>query len=261
MSALHRTLSRRWFEEVWNERRTEAIEELMSPNGIGHMESGDCEGPGPFKEIRDQFLAAFPDLKIEVEDVVADGDDVVVRWRASGTHTGEGFGFEPCHRPVSFRGMTWHRYKDGVLVEGWDGWNQDGLFRSLEPGPGRAGDPELVRVSAELAGRIREIRAEVFGESGGPELARRLGVPARTWSGYESGATVPAEVLLGLLEETGVEPHWLLRGEGPRYRRPPGTGARHPAGLSPIELLRLGLEKLESEDRDAEEDDSDPAAT
>ncbi|WP_240911490.1 ester cyclase [Paludisphaera soli] len=254
MSALHRTLSRRWFEEVWNDRRTEAIDELMSPDGIGHMESGDFEGPGPFKEIRDQFLAAFPDLRIEIEDVVADGDDVVVRWRASGTHTGDGFGFEPSRRPVSFRGMTWHRYKDGVLVEGWDGWNQDGLFRSLEPGPAGVGDPEVVRRRSELAGRIREIRAEVLGESGGPEMARRLGLPARTWYNYETGVTVPAEVLLGFLEETGVEPHWLFSGEGPRYRRTPEA-----AGPSPIELLRIGLEKLESEDRDAERDDPDSA--
>jgi predicted ester cyclase len=79
MNAQNRTLSRRWFEEVWNERRTATIEEILAPDAIGHMESGEVTGVEPFKQTRDQFLTAFPDLRFEIEDVVSDGDDVVVR--------------------------------------------------------------------------------------------------------------------------------------------------------------------------------------
>src|ERR1700760_1278965 len=76
-----------------------------------------------------------------------------------------------------------------------------------------------VTVKASLSRRLREVRQELFGEHGGPELARRLGLPARTWYNYETGGPVPAEVLLGFIEQTGANPTWLLNGEGPKYHR------------------------------------------
>ena len=100
-----------------------------------------------------------------------------------------------------------------------------------------------VNVKASLSRRLREIRQEIFGEHGGPELARQLSLPARTWYNYETGVTVPAEVLLGFIEQTGVNPTWLLNGEGARYRQ--SNDDRLLSELTPIELIRRGLEKLE----------------
>jgi transcriptional regulator with XRE-family HTH domain len=117
----------------------------------------------------------------------------------------------------------------------------------------RKNRPELVRVKCCLAERLREIRAELYGERGGSEMARRLGVPVRTWYNYEAGVTVPAEVLLRFMELTHVEPSWLLHGEGPRYRAagpepitPPDATA--PAQATSVEaLLRTALERLEQQ--------------
>jgi hypothetical protein len=100
-----------------------------------------------------------------------------------------------------------------------------------------------VNVKASLSRRLREIRQEIFGEHGGPELARRLSLPARTWYNYETGVTVPAEVLLAFIEQTGANPTWLLNGEGSRYRA--SHDDRMLSELTPIELIRRGLEKLE----------------
>src|SRR5271155_668719 len=100
-----------------------------------------------------------------------------------------------------------------------------------------------VNVKASLSRRLREVRQEIFGEHGGPELSRRLNLPARTWYNYETGVTVPAEVLLGFIEQTGANPIWLLTGDGPRYRR--STDERLVSQLSPVELIRRGLEELE----------------
>ena len=105
-----------------------------------------------------------------------------------------------------------------------------------------------VNVKASLSRRLREVRQELFGEHGGPELARRLNLPARTWYNYETGVTVPAEVLLGFIEQTGVNPTWLLNGDGPRYRN-----ANHDcllSDLTPVELIRRGLEELERSSRE-----------
>jgi hypothetical protein len=100
-----------------------------------------------------------------------------------------------------------------------------------------------VNVKASLSRRLREIRQELFGDHGGPELARRLNLPARTWYNYETGVTVPAEILLSFIEQTGVNPMYLISGEGPRYRR--ASEERLLSELTPVELIRRGLEKLE----------------
>jgi hypothetical protein len=71
---------------------------------------------------------------------------------------------------------------------------------------------------AAIAGRLRLIRIELFGEDRDTELADQLGIPLRTWFNFETGVTIPGEVLLEFLEITGIEPLWLLRGTGPKYR-------------------------------------------
>jgi hypothetical protein len=102
-----------------------------------------------------------------------------------------------------------------------------------------------VNVRASLSHRLREIRQELFGSHGRPELARRLNLPARTWYNHETGATVPAEILLTFIDQTRANPVWLLSGEGPKYQR--GIDDLGVVELTPIELIRRGLEKLEQE--------------
>lgn len=109
--------------------------------------------------------------------------------------------------------------------------------------------PEVLRTKCELANRLKEIRTEQYGERGGPELARRLNLPIRTWYNYETGVTVPSEVLLRFIELTNVEPQWLLSGDGARYRRSrPLPGDRDsesiPAG-SVRDLLHQALSMLD----------------
>jgi steroid delta-isomerase-like uncharacterized protein len=126
-----RALAARWFDEVWNQRREAVVDEMMAPEAVGHMEGAEVRGRAEFKAVRDALLGAFPDLRIVVEGVVADGDDAVVRWRVTATHTGAELGFPASHRPAAFRGLTWLRFRDGKIVEGWDAWNQGALMQAL----------------------------------------------------------------------------------------------------------------------------------
>lgn len=132
MSA-QRTLARRWFDEVWNGRQPEVVHELIAPEGVGHLPSGDVVGPEPFLErVYRPFLAAFPDLHIAIEDTLGDEDDIAVRWYATGSHTGEPFlGIPASGRRISLRGITWIRYRDGRMVEGWDCWDTAALAGQL----------------------------------------------------------------------------------------------------------------------------------
>jgi hypothetical protein len=80
-------------------------------------------------------------------------------------------------------------------------------------------------------------------------MARRLGIPVRTWYNYEAGVTVPAEVILKIIELTAIEPSWLLHGKGPKFRQ--GLPERREAGSPPAmtvgALLRTALQLLEGQ--------------
>lgn len=108
--------------------------------------------------------------------------------------------------------------------------------------------PESLRAKLDLAERLAILRLELFGERGGPEMARRLGIPVRTWYNYEGGVTVPAEVVLKIIELTSVEPTWLLRGKGPKFRNASHSdrGDGQPTMMVGA-LLRTALQLLEGD--------------
>jgi steroid delta-isomerase-like uncharacterized protein len=132
MSAEYVALARRWFDEVWNQRRRETIDDLIAPESVCQAAGGELRGPTMFQtHVYEPFVDAFPDLRVTVEGTVAEGDQVVVRWTATGTHTGPGIGLVPTGRPIFLRGMTWIRFAGGKMVEGWDCWNQREMIESL----------------------------------------------------------------------------------------------------------------------------------
>jgi len=126
-------LARRWFEEVWNQRKDATVRELLAPEAPGHMEGLEIVGPEQFLSARSALLDAFPDIRVTVEATVGDGDDVVVRWSARGSHLGDGLGIPASRNSVSFRGMSWMHFANGQIVEGWDAWNQGKLLQELAP--------------------------------------------------------------------------------------------------------------------------------
>jgi len=128
----NRRLAIRWFHEVWNDRRDETVREIMHPDCVAHMEGGEGRGPSDFLTARASLLEAFPNVSVTVDDTAADGDRVVVRWSATGRHTGSGLGIAATSKDVSFRGMTWMTFREGLVVEGWDAWNLGGLMEGLK---------------------------------------------------------------------------------------------------------------------------------
>ena len=131
MSSENVALARRWFEEVWNQRRTSTIDELMAAecrlSGLGR----DITGPNAFKSFHTAYLSAFPDRKVVVDETIADGDRVVLRWTATATHQGDGLGFAATGKPVQFSGVTITQIRNGKFVAGWDSFDQLGMLQQL----------------------------------------------------------------------------------------------------------------------------------
>ncbi|MEZ5303609.1 MAG: ester cyclase [Verrucomicrobiales bacterium] len=88
-------------------------------------------GPAQFAEYQLALLGAMSDMKMEIVNAIEEGEYVCLYWSGSGTHTGGGMGIAPTGRSISCRGTTWLRVVDGVIVEGWDFWNQGQLMATL----------------------------------------------------------------------------------------------------------------------------------
>jgi len=123
-------LIRRWFEEVWNMGRLEAVEEMASPEVIGHGQAQHATDIGlkEFKPFVMGFRSAFPDLKVTIDQVIEQGDIVVARWTATMTHQGEFLGYAPTGKKATITGTSTQRISGGKIVEGWDNWDQLGLL-------------------------------------------------------------------------------------------------------------------------------------
>jgi steroid delta-isomerase-like uncharacterized protein len=134
MSQANKDLVHRWFEEVWNQGREDTIQELFAANGIGHgLGEGEAtvHGPAEFKTFARNLRGSLPDVRISVEDTVAEGDRVAVRVLLTGSHTGHGLGVAPTGRKVSVAGVIIVRISGGQIVEGWNSWDQLGLLRQI----------------------------------------------------------------------------------------------------------------------------------
>jgi steroid delta-isomerase-like uncharacterized protein len=128
-------LVRRWFEEVWNQRRTDTIFELLTPTSVCYADEGMMVGPREFQDqLHTPFLAAFSDLRVVIDAIMSEGNEAVVRWTATGKHTGVGLGFPPTGKSAAFRGMTWLRIENGKLKEGWQSSNIPESLRTLAAG-------------------------------------------------------------------------------------------------------------------------------
>jgi steroid delta-isomerase-like uncharacterized protein len=126
----------RWFDEVWNQKSEDAIDAMLAPDVIGHGLQ-DPEGndkmvePEAFKRLHRAFVSAYPDMRIEVEDAVTEGDRVAARCRVTGTHRGEGVGLAPTNQPVEFTGMLIVRVKDDKIAEAWNEFNFMQMYTQL----------------------------------------------------------------------------------------------------------------------------------
>ena len=136
MSEANKALIHRWFEEVWNKGREEAIDEMFAADGIAHglTEEGDraLRGGGEgFKPFFRAFRSAFPDIEVVVEDTVAEGDKVAARCSVRGKHQSDSLGFAATGAAAEFTGITIVRIADGKIVEAWNNFDFMTMYKQL----------------------------------------------------------------------------------------------------------------------------------
>ncbi|MCA1602126.1 MAG: ester cyclase [Acidobacteria bacterium] len=127
-----RTVVRRFIEELWDKRELAVADEIIAPDFTDYDPvSGQKPGLGGYKEMVGAFLAAFPDLRVKSEDVIAEGDKVVVRWSARGTHSGALMNIPATGKQVTLKGVDILRITGGKIVERWGEFDALGMLHQL----------------------------------------------------------------------------------------------------------------------------------
>ena len=155
--------SRRLLEETFNEGNLALIDQLVAPDAVNHDPAEPAHiralrGPEVLKRTVQMYRAAFPDVRITVDDVIAAGDKVVVRWHSEGTHRGELEGLAPTGARGSVTGISIDQWKDGKVVESWTEWDNLGLARQLGAAPpeGSMGEKLGMAIQRLMARRMRK---------------------------------------------------------------------------------------------------------
>ncbi|MBA2256266.1 MAG: ester cyclase [Thermoleophilaceae bacterium] len=135
MSEENKGIAQRAFEEVYGNRDPDVADEIYAPDFVDHDPATPDEmrrGPDGVKQQAAMYGGAFPDIQMTVEDQVAEGDKVVTRWSAHGTHLGvPGSGNQ-----VTVIGITIARLADGKIQEEWTNWDGLGLMEQIGAMPG-----------------------------------------------------------------------------------------------------------------------------
>jgi predicted ester cyclase len=129
----HHPLAIRWFEEVWNQGNEATLDELFLPEGrcYGFPEPTSVIGRDEFKATVRQFRTTFSGIHVTVDETIAEGDKVAIRWTAQMQHTGEGLGFAPTGAAVLLSGMSIVHLRDGRILEGWNALDMTAIVARL----------------------------------------------------------------------------------------------------------------------------------
>ena len=133
MSEQNKTVVRRTFEDLWNKGNLSLADEFFAPTYDHHDPSTPDVGRGPESEKKRATLYrnAFPDLRLTVEGLIAEGETVVARWSCHGTHKGELNGIAPTGKQFTISGITVGRLANGKIAESYVSWDALGLMQQL----------------------------------------------------------------------------------------------------------------------------------
>lgn len=119
-AATNKEIVRQFYKDVYIDWNMARADEVLSPQFTSHdWPEGGPTGPKAFRNYYSAFRLAVPDARYQVDDLIAEGDRVVVRWTMLGTHKGAFREIPPTGRPVVLKGIAIYRMEGGLLMERW----------------------------------------------------------------------------------------------------------------------------------------------
>jgi steroid delta-isomerase-like uncharacterized protein len=126
----NKSVARSFFEDVLDTGKLEDYAKSHAPDFIAHSEGQPASLEEDMAAAREQ-RKALPDMRVKVNNIVAEGDLVSVHWTASGTNTAAGWGIPATGKSVSVTGMTLFRFEHGLIQEEWSVFNMYSILKQL----------------------------------------------------------------------------------------------------------------------------------
>lgn len=132
----NKVLGRRWIEEIWGKGNLAVVDEILASNFVFHYAppgvAPDREG---YKQTLTMYRTSSPDMHYTVDDMVAEGDKVAIRWAGKGTHRGDLMEIAPTGKKVTITGISIIRIAGGKIVEEWTEQDMLGVLQQLGVAP------------------------------------------------------------------------------------------------------------------------------
>ena len=127
-----KAIANRWAEEVYKNKNLDAVDKLLSPDfTFNYAPPGIEPTREGYKQNVSAFSSSFPDRQWNTEDMIAEGDKVVLRWIGKGTHKGEFMGGSPTGKEMTITGISIIRIKEGKILEEYAEMNMLGVMQQL----------------------------------------------------------------------------------------------------------------------------------
>jgi steroid delta-isomerase-like uncharacterized protein len=134
MASRNAELAKRFHEDIFERGDFDAADQILTKDFVTHSPGAPADflhGPDGAKEYARAIRAGLPDLSITHDDIVIEGDKVVIRWSATGTHKGELLGIPPTGKPVEITGFDLFRIEGDRIAEMWQNWDALGLMQQV----------------------------------------------------------------------------------------------------------------------------------
>ncbi|OGO55114.1 MAG: hypothetical protein A2Z32_12305 [Chloroflexi bacterium RBG_16_69_14] len=127
---------RRLYDET-NKYNLDFLDEILAPDFTSYGGAGfkDLHSPAEFKELTQTFMKSFPDLQFQVDELIGEGDDILVSGTLSGTHKGDFYGIPASGKKVVWTGCAIFRFRGPQIIARWQEFDALGLMAQIQPPP------------------------------------------------------------------------------------------------------------------------------
>jgi len=125
MSAENKAVVRRWINAAYNKGDWKVLDEVIAPNCVRHEQASGVTGKGPDveRQVASLYRTAFPDMQLKIDEIIAEGNTVAVRWTVIGTNTGKLGDLPPSGKKIVTPGLSVCRISRGKIVEHFVSWD------------------------------------------------------------------------------------------------------------------------------------------
>jgi predicted ester cyclase len=129
--ARNEEIVRTFHRRLWGDADIAVVEEVIAPDAVTHWGDSESNAVEAIRADVERYFAGFTDVSSSIDDLISDGDKVVLRWTTTGSHTGHYGKVPPTGRRITMAGVDVYRLRGGLIVEAWSVWDALAVYQQL----------------------------------------------------------------------------------------------------------------------------------